>query len=412
MIKISNINANRILERIDKLATCSKPSKGVTRLSFTQESRAAENLVIDWMKQAGMSVKKDEMSNIIGRYEGIDPLAPVLMMGSHLDSVVDAGKYDGILGVLAAIEVVQVLSDCGISPIHPIEVISFCDEEGTRFHTTFLGSKAIAGTLVEEDLQQQDDSGISIASALNNIGIDPSKFRAAKRNRKELLGFLELHIEQGPVLQEKQFPCGIVTGFAGASRFMLHIEGKAGHAGTVPLERRKDALVGAAEAIVLIENNAKLMNCLMATVGKLLVKPGASNVIPGYVSFSLDVRDLNEDRKYSFIQNIFQEIQHICQERKLSFRYEKIFEVPPVSCSEEFVTLIEEVFIENSFPAIHMVSGAGHDTMAMSDITEVGMIFVRCKDGISHHPDEYVSIEDIEIGTRLLLETVLKIVIN
>jgi allantoate deiminase len=180
------------------------------------------------------------------------------MLGSHLDSVIDAGKYDGILGVIAVIEVVQVMSDCGIFPIYPIEVISFCDEEGTRFHTTFLGSKAIAGTLLDDDLQKQDDSGITIASALNRIGIDPGNFRAAKRNREEIIGYLELHIEQGPVLQEKQLTCGIVTGFAGASRFLFHVQGMAGHAGTVPFTNRKDALAGAAEAILLIEHNAKL----------------------------------------------------------------------------------------------------------------------------------------------------------
>jgi allantoate deiminase len=410
--KISTIQTKRILERIEKLATCSKPSKGVTRLSFTEESKAAENLVIDWMKQAGMTVKKDEINNIIGRYEGIDPLAPVLLIGSHLDSVIDAGKYDGILGVMAAIEVVQVLYDSRISPIHPIEVISFCDEEGVRFHTTFIGSKAIAGTLLEADLQMRDDSGITISSALTTIGIDPANFRGAKRKRQELVGYLELHIEQGPILQDKQLPCGIVTDFAGASRFRLHVEGMAGHAGTVPLECRKDALAGVAEAIVLIERYAKLNSGLMATVGKIVVEPGASNVIPGYVCFTLDVRDLNEGRKHFFLQNLFQQIQHICHERKLSFRYEKVLEVPTVSCSEKIVAIMEEVFNENSVPAFHMVSGAGHDAMAMSAITEVGMIFVRCKDGISHHPDEYVSQEDIEIGTKLLLETVLKIVMK
>ncbi|MBZ5751628.1 allantoate amidohydrolase [Metabacillus rhizolycopersici] len=406
------INAHRILERIELLATCSKLSKGVTRLSFTKESMDAENLVIDWMQQAGLSVRKDEMNNIIGRYEGRDPDAPVLMIGSHLDSVIDAGKFDGILGVIAAIEVVQALINSKVVSEFPIEVISFCDEEGTRFHTTFLGSKAIAGTLKEEDLQMQDDAGISIASALNDVGIDPTNFRAATRSKKDLLGYLELHIEQGPVLQEKQLPCGIVSGFASASRHILHVEGRAEHAGTVPLTSRKDALVGAAEAILFIEKNAKRNNGLMATVGKLVVEPGASNVIPGFVSFTLDVRDIIESRKLRFLQEVFEKIQEICHDRKLVFQYERILEIPSVMCSKRYVALLEEVFKENDIPALEMISGAGHDAIAMSDITEVGMIFVRCKDGISHHPDEHVSLEDIEMGTRLLLESVLKIVMN
>ncbi|WP_240050852.1 Zn-dependent hydrolase [Metabacillus litoralis] len=403
------INGNRLKERIKLLSHCSIPSKGVTRLAFTKESLHAEELVIQWMEQAQMMVRRDEMNNIIGRYEGENDQLPVLMIGSHLDSVVDAGMFDGILGVVSAIEVIQFLSDKEIVPPYPIEVVSFCDEEGTRFHTTFLGSKAIAGTLTDSDLEKHDDQGCSIAEALQEIGLDPTLYTHAKRNVGDLLGYIELHIEQGPVLQENNLPCGVVTEFAGASRFNIRIEGKAGHAGTVPFANRKDALTGAAEAILFLEKIAKTTEGVMATVGKLSVQPGASNVIPGSVTFTLDVRDVDEKRKQNFVNDAFRKIRGISLNRGLLFHHEEVLTVSPVKCSNEYITIIENVLKDNSITPLKMVSGAGHDAMAVSDIAKVGMIFVRCKDGISHHPDEFVSIQDMKIGTKILLDTVLKI---
>ncbi|WP_226668507.1 Zn-dependent hydrolase [Metabacillus litoralis] len=403
------IDENRLKRRIEQLSTCSLPSIGVTRLPFTKESLKAEELIIEWMKEANMSVMRDAMNNIIGRYEGKYSDSPVLMIGSHLDSVVDAGKYDGVLGVVSAIEVIQFLNDHKIVPTNPIEVVSFCDEEGTRFHTTFLGSKAIAGTLTDKDLEIQDDNGCSISEALLGIGLNPSLYKNAKRKVDDLLGYLELHIEQGPILQENNLPCGIVTGFAGASRYTICIEGNAGHAGTVPLQNRKDALTGAAEAILLLEKSAKNTEGILATVGKLEIQPGASNVIPGRVTFTLDARDVDDQRKQTFIREAFREIRKICLNRGLLFHYDEVLSISPVYCCTEYVSIIENVLENNSIRPLKMVSGAGHDAMAISDITKVAMIFVRCKDGISHHPDEFVSCHDMKIGTKVLLETVLNI---
>jgi allantoate deiminase len=405
-----DVDAKRISARIEELATCSSTSVGVTRLPFTAESTKAEKLVEEWMKAAGMSVRKDSLNNIIGRYEGKDPSAPVLMIGSHLDSVIEAGKFDGILGVITGIEVVQTLQDNGIILDYPIEVVGFCDEEGVRFHSTFLGSKAIAGTFTAEDLERADEQGITIAEALKGIGIaDPYAYKNASRTQEELLAYLELHIEQGPVLEKKNEPVGVVSGIAGATRFSFEIIGKPGHAGTVPVAIRQDALLGASDLISYIEKIAIQNEPLVATVGKLTVGPGASNVIPGLVTGTLDIRDLNVERKQKAIDAILTESKRVAEARGLQITFDQVMEADPVYCNEQMITLIEESISEQSGSVVRLVSGAGHDAMAMADVTNVAMIFVRCKDGLSHHPDEFVTVEDMGAGAKVLYSTVIKI---
>jgi allantoate deiminase len=411
LIKLQHdIDAKRIRIRVEELAGCSSTSVGVTRLPFTVESSEAERLVEEWMKAAGMTVRKDGLNNIIGRYEGKDPSAPVLMIGSHLDSVIEAGKYDGILGVISGIEVVQTLRDNGLILDNPIEVVGFCDEEGVRFHSTFLGSKAVAGTFTTEDLERADENGITIAEALKGIGIDdPYAFKNASRTPEELLAYIELHIEQGPVLEKENEPVGIVSGIAGATRFSFEIIGKPGHAGTVPVAIRQDALLGACDLISYIEKIALQNEPLVATVGKLTVSPGASNVIPGLVTGTLDIRDLNVERKQKAIEAILTESERIAEFRGLQMKFEQVMEADPVYCNEEFIRLIEESISERSGSVISLVSGAGHDAMAMADVTNVAMIFVRCKDGLSHHPDEFVTEEDMGAGAEVLYSTVIKL---
>jgi allantoate deiminase len=405
-----DVDAIRINTRTEELAACSSTTVGVTRLPFTVESLKAESLVEEWMKAAGMTVRKDALNNIIGRYEGKDPTAPVLMIGSHLDSVIEAGKYDGILGVITGIEVVQTLKDNGIILYNPIEVVGFCDEEGVRFHSTFLGSKAIAGTFTAEDLERADEQGITIAEALKGIGIaDPYAYKDASRTPEELLAYLELHIEQGPVLAKENEPVGIVRGIAGATRFYFEIIGKPGHAGTVPVALRQDALLGASDLISYIENIAIQNEPLVATVGKLTVSPGASNVIPGLVTGTLDIRDLNVDRKKKAIDAILTEGERVAKARGLQIHFEQVMEADPVYCDEQLIKVIEESISELDGSPISLVSGAGHDAMAMAEVTNVAMIFVRCKDGLSHHPDEFVTVEDMGAGARVLYSTVIKI---
>lgn len=291
------INGQRISQRINELAAISEPSRGVTRLSFTKEFREGQELVKKWMTEAGMTVRIDNLNNIIGRYEGLKPNASALIIGSHLDTVIDGGKYDGMLGVISGIEVVNALNENDKRLDHPIEVIGFCDEEGVRFHSTFLGSKAIAGTFLEEMLEVKDESGMSLSAVLKELGLQPECYQNAARNPKEVLSYLELHIEQGPVLEAEDIPCGMVSGIAGASRYSFKVTGFAGHAGTVPVSFRKDALAGTAEFILEIERLAKEYPPIVATVGKLQVYPGASNVIPGEVVGTLDIRDTDFNRK-------------------------------------------------------------------------------------------------------------------
>ncbi|MCP8967670.1 allantoate amidohydrolase [Ectobacillus ponti] len=407
-----HIDAKRICARLEQLSACSATAVGVTRLPFTKESAEAEQLVEQWMAAAGMAVRKDSLNNLIGRYEGRNPSAPVLLIGSHLDSVIEAGKYDGTLGVLTGIEVVQALRDAGIVPENPIEVIGFCDEEGVRFHSTFLGSKAVAGLFTDSDLARTDEQGISVAEALRQAGIEnPYEYQSARRRPEELLAYLELHMEQGPVLECEQQPVGVVTGIAGATRFSFEITGKSGHAGTVPVSIRQDALLGASELISFIEKQALLHEPLVATVGKLTVHPGASNVIPGRVSGTLDIRDLHVERKEQAIQAILGEAERMAAARGLQICFEQVMEVSPVYCDEKLMAILAASIQERGGPVIQMVSGAGHDAMAMAHVTDVAMIFVRCLDGLSHHPDEFVAEEDIGAGAEVLLSAVTKLVL-
>jgi allantoate deiminase len=407
-----NVNVERVIERLEKLAQCSQTQKGATRLSFTKESVEANRLVSQWMHEAGMTVRRDALNNVIGRYEGNLPEAPVLLIGSHLDSVVEAGKYDGALGVVAGIEAVQIMNENGIRTKHPIEVIGFCDEEGTRFHTTLLGSRAIAGTLREKDLEAKDKDGVTLAKAMQESGLDPSKYGMAARDAKSILGYLELHIEQGPVLEELNQACGAVSGIAGQSRYEFRVEGRAGHAGTVPVGMRKDALVGASEMIQAIERIALQYDAIVATVGKLSVLPGASNVIPGVVEGTLDVRSIDDERRSAALREILEECYRIAQRRGLKCTFKPVMESPVVACSVEFVETIESVLEDYQMKPIRLASGAGHDAMAVADLTDIGMIFVRCREGLSHHPDEYASPEDIQLGTSVLLDVILKIAVE
>ncbi|MGG1658495.1 allantoate amidohydrolase [Brevibacillus sp. NRS-1366] len=404
-----NVSAKRIAQRIEELAACSTTERGVTRLSFTKESEMASELVSEWMREAGMTVRRDVLNNLIGRYEGTKPDAPALLIGSHLDSVVEAGKYDGILGVISGIEVVQTLFEHHFRPSYPIEVIGFCDEEGTRFHTTLLGSRALSGDFREQDLLAKDEKGITLAAAMKEIGLEPSQYRLAARDPHTVRGYIELHIEQGPVLEQEMQACGAVSGIAGASRYHFRVEGKAGHAGTVPITMRKDALVAASEMILAIERIGQKYQNLVVTVGKLSVHPGASNVIPGVVEGTLDIRHIDNQVKEAALTHIMEECQGIWQRRGLVGEFCKIMESPAVSCSDKMINAIEAVLVENGMKPIQIVSGAGHDAMAVASITDIGMIFVRCKDGVSHHPDEFVTMEDMGTGASILLNVVLKL---
>lgn len=401
------INLERMMHRLNQLALCSRGSRGITRLSFSRESECANRLVRDWMREAGMVVRMDPLGNVIGRYEGRRPCAPAFLIGSHLDSVIEGGKYDGTLGVVAGIEVVQTLREQGLRPDLPIEVIAFCDEEGARFHTTLLGSRAMAGMLRDEDLCAQDSDGITLAEAMRSFGLDPSRYTDAVRDPRTIAGYLELHIEQGPVLEREDLACGAVSGIAGAARCRFRVEGRASHAGTVPMSLRRDALAGAAEIVLAVERIAGRMPSVVATVGQLRVFPGASNVIPGAVEGTLDVRSMEDEQRQAVLKEICEEAERISRRRGLSFTCRTVMEAAATPCSARLVQAVEEALAKRGLKPLRIPSGAGHDALAMASLTEVGMIFVRCRNGISHHPDEYVAPEDVRTGTAVLLDAVL-----
>src|SRR6266481_4831338 len=282
---------DEIVGRINELAAISETPEHLTRIFLTKEHRAAADLILGWMRDAGMRAHLDAIGNVCGRYEGERPGLPCLMLGSHYDTVRDAGKWDGPLGLITAISCVADLNRRGRRLPFAVEVVGFADEEGVRFASTLLGSRAVAGTFVESALNSRDHAGISMREAIVQFGLDPDHIGAAARARRDLHAYVELHIEQGPVLEQNNLPVGVVTAIAGATRLAAHLTGMAGHAGTVPMALRRDALSGAAECIVAIEEFCKADQAgLVGTVGYIHAMPGATNVIPGQVSFTIDIR--------------------------------------------------------------------------------------------------------------------------
>ena len=394
-------SAERLLQRCDELAQISSLESGVLRAYLTPQHQQANQRVIGWMTQAGMDSWQDQAGNIWGRYSSSHVDAKVLIIGSHLDTVPNAGKYDGILGVLAAIELVDDLHRNNIQlPFH-IEVVGFGEEEGYRFGAALLGSHAVAGSWKSEWLQLQDKQGVTLAQAFEAFGLDAESVPQAARDPDAILGYWELHIEQGPVLEDLNLPMGIVTGIAGARRFEFTLTGSAGHAGTVPMHLRRDALVGAAEIIQAIEQLA-IEHRVVATVGRIQAHPGGVNVIAGEVKFSLDIRSDNDQQRDKAFAQIEQQAQHICQQRQLQFQLNQTHAAPAVECAPEFMQVFQSALEKTGLGVTRLASGAGHDAMAMASLCKVGMLFLRCDRGISHHPDEAVTQADVVTGLVVL----------
>jgi allantoate deiminase len=396
-----------IVRRIDALAKISETPEHLTRIFLTEQHRAAADLLLSWMREAGMSAHLDAIGNVCGRYEGERPGLPCLMLGSHYDTVRDAGKWDGPLGVITAIACVADLHRRGKRLPFAVEVTGFADEEGVRFASTLLGSRAVAGTFDESVLNARDRAGISMAEALKKFGLDPKHVGAAARIRRELLGYVELHIEQGPVLEQKNLAVGVVTAIAGATRLAVGLTGMAGHAGTVPMALRRDALAGAAECIVAIEEFCRSdKGGLVGTVGYIDAAPGAGNVIPGRVSFTLDIRAPADAHRKLAVSDIVRRIEAIAKRRQLTLQLDVTHENRTAPCASWLKQQVAEAVAAEGFPVFELPSGAGHDGMAMIDIADVAMIFVRCRGGISHHPDEHVEVADADAGARVLLRLI------
>ena len=396
-----------IAGRITELGAISESKAHLTRLFLTSEHRAAADLILGWMRDAGMRAHIDAIGNVCGRYEGERPGLPCLMLGSHYDTVRDAGKWDGPLGLITAISCVANLNRNGRRMPFAIEVVGFADEEGVRFASTLLGSRAVAGTFDESVLSTRDQAGIALRDALKDFGLDPGHIGVAARRRRELLAYLELHIEQGPVLEEQQLPIGVVTAIAGATRLSVRLAGMAGHAGTVPMALRRDALTGAAECIGAIEEFCRTDDGgLVGTVGYIHAAPGATNVIPGQVSFTMDIRAPTDQRRKRAVTDMVRRIEAIAKRRKLELQLNVTHENRTVPCAPWLKEQIAEAIAAEGFRVFELPSGAGHDGMAMIDVADVGMIFVRCRGGVSHHPDEHVELADADAGARVLLRII------
>ena len=396
-------SAARILERCDALARCSEQSDGLTRVYLSREQQAVNALVLQWMREAGMQARLDAVGNAIGRYEGKMPGARCLMLGSHLDTVRDAGKYDGMLGVVAAIECVASLNARAVRLPHAVEVAGFADEEGVRFNVTLLGSRAVAGTFDPAALDRSDAAGTSMRDAMTGFGLDPGNVPAAARRRDELLAYAELHIEQGPVLEDEGLAVGVVTAINGGNRFGVEIGGMAGHAGTVPMRLRRDALAAAAECVLAIERICSADPELVGTVGKIEALPGAINVIPGRVRFSIDVRAPTDAQRERAVIDIHAALAAIAQRRRVTIGMTPVWEAKTSTCAPWLQAQFSAAIAADGIAVRALPSGAGHDGMAMIAIADIGMLFVRCTGGISHNPAEAVMAEDVQIASRVLL---------
>ncbi len=395
-------DARVIMQRIDALASISEDPHQLTRTFASSAMRRANDLVAEWMREAGMSVRTDAIGNLIGSFESNHSGAKTLLFGSHLDTVRNAGRFDGPLGVILAIACVAELHRTGIHLPFAIEVIGFCDEEGVRYQSTYLGSRVLAGCFDPSNLARLDSSGISMTDAIREFGGNPDEINNARRDPADLLGFVEVHIEQGPVLERMNQAVGIVSAIAGQTRAKLTFIGNAGHAGTTPMTLRSDALCAAAEFIMAVEKLARETAELVATIGQIQNEPNASNVIPGLVSLTLDVRhQLDTVRRKAAAR---MEEMKIAIERKRGVQstWQIVQETDSVECDHRLSSLLK-IATEAYQPTVTTLpSGAGHDTAVMAQITPAAMLFVRCARGLSHHPDELATTADIAIAFRVM----------
>ncbi|MDJ0335831.1 allantoate amidohydrolase [Salinibacterium sp. G-O1] len=390
---VTDAAARLILDRCDELAALSSEPDFLKRVHLSPQHAAANELIAGWMSEAGLKTWQDAAGNQCGRMEGREPDLPALLLGSHIDTVPDAGRYDGMLGVLLAISVAARIEP-GTLPF-ALELVAFSDEEGTRFGTALLGSRAVAGTWDDEWWNLTDDDGITLFEAFQDFGLDPARLPGAFRRPEELIGYLEVHIEQGPILEDAGRELGVVTSIAAARRLELRMVGKAGHAGGTPFERRQDALVGASELVVEVERLSRERG-VVGTVGKLEVHPGGVNVIPGLVEFSLDLRAEFDDDRDEALRIIDEAGRAIADRRRLEFHRHEFYRADAVVCDLDLRSAFEAgIRATGDDEPMAMWSRAGHDGVAIVAVTPIAMLFLRCKGGVSHHPDESVTARDV-----------------
>ncbi|MEJ2456834.1 MAG: allantoate amidohydrolase [Novosphingobium sp.] len=396
----------RAVARCDALgvAPYSDMAGGLFRAYLTPAYTAAQEVVAGWMEQAGMTVRRDAAANLLSRYEGTVPEAPALVIGSHLDSVRDGGRYDGPLGIMLGIECVAALHAEGRRLPFPIEIYAFGDEEGSRFPAAMLTSRAVAGTLDAAALDMADSDDVTLDQALDTHGDGIAAYLTAARTSESMCAYLEAHIEQGPVLEADGLAVGTVTGIAAQLRYAVTVKGMAGHAGTTAMRLRRDPLAGAAAMVLAVEQIARGDNSdAVATVGTIEAQPGAANVIPGEVHFTIDVRSGVESRRNAVAEAILTRLGEIAGARDLDLAVERIHDLPASPCDPALMDLMDEALAAAGQPVRRLVSGAGHDAMNMAALCPTAMLFIRCKGGVSHNPAEHVEPEDADIALRVML---------
>lgn len=395
--------AQLLVSMLDELGGVTDEPGRLTRTFLSPAMERAVKLVGCWMQDAGMEVRVDKLGNLIGRLKSENPKAKTLIFGSHLDTVRDAGRFDGPLGVLLPITALYELHRRGVKlPFH-VEIVGFSEEEGVRFASAYLGSEGYTGRIKQSTLTLRDAKGVTVCQALEEFG-GPFTLPQPTHSKRDLVGYLEVHIEQGPVLEAKKMAVGVVSAIAGQSRFKLTWTGQAGHAGTTPMALRRDALAGAAEFALAAEKLARGTAGLVATVGTLAVSPGAANVIPGQVEHTLDVRHARDAVRKSALLKLGRLAAQIATKRRLKVAWQRTQDHHAVDSSAKLTALLERSVKAVQGRSLSLVSGAGHDGVVMSHLTEVAMLFVRCRNGLSHHPDEYASPKDLAVALDVVID--------
>lgn len=393
----NGVSGERLAQRLGRLSNIGlTPDNGSRRPGFSALEREAKECVIEWMNKAGLKVREDGAGNIIGRLDGKNPADPVIMSGSHVDTVPNGGHFDGTIGVLSALEVAQAWKDTGYIPKKPFEVVVFTDEEGSRFNGGLTGSEAMMGdTDIEAMLAKRDFDGRLFSEVISDVGLTVEGFKEAKRDYSEIESFVEVHIEQGKRLEKEHLPCGIVSGIAGPYWLKLTFKGLAGHAGNTPMNDRQDALVAAGHFIHYISHlPGKINDSAVATVGNIEVKPNGTNVIPGEVIVYVDIRDIYEESRQQLVTSIIESAETISKSLDISLETETVHNVPPVPILENLQNKLKEAALEVGITPYSLPSGAGHDAMIIGQHLPSAMLFVKSKRGISHNPAEWSDLND------------------
>ena len=394
--------ARLVMERCDLLATLTDEPDRLTRGYGTPALRQVQETTGGWMRAAGMAVRRDAVGNLIGRFEGDEPGSGTLLLGSHLDSVRDAGKYDGPLGVLVALAAIERLHAQGRRPPFAIELVAFADEEGLRFRTAYLGSSVFAGSFDRTWLNAVDEEGVTLAEAIRAFGGDPEAIGEDRRDAADLLGWVEVHIEQGPALEALGLPVGVVSAIAGRSRIDVEFAGEAGHAGTVAMALRRDALCAAAELVLAVEETGRTVDALVATVGQIAAEPGAGNVIPGRSRLTIDLRHPDDAVRTEAGRRLHERAAEIAGRRRVDVGWEVVNDNGAVACDPGLAGLLTRAVEEVGHAVHRLPSGAGHDAVMLAPLCPVAMLFVRCARGVSHNPAEAVAVDDVAAAIEVV----------